>query len=339
MMKRRKFLQDAGVTASVYPLYHIMKSAVNNSPILGHGEFRYQLDATWGTTNPLKVPVKDCHEMVIDSQGRIILLTNHTKNNLLFYSKKGVLLKTAGHKFPGGHGLTLSNEGSQDVLFVSDNERHQVIKCDLDGNELMVINAPKEVYRDPAKFIPTETAVAENGDIYVADGYGEQFILRYSSKGELLGYFGGRGESDDLFTNAHGIAIDVSSGQERLLITDRMKNQFKYFTKGGDFINRIDLPGAFVCRPVIKNSVIYTATIWSYDGSQQSGFVSIIKDGKLVSAPGGCRPKYTEGKLNKMYQHYTTFIHPHDVCVDNDENIYVAQWNAGGVYPFKLNRV
>ena len=338
-MKRRNFIRNTGVAVSIFPIQHIIKSPILRSPVLGHGDFKYQVDTRWGITNSAKVPVKDCHEMVVDSQQRVILLTNHTKNNLLFYSKKGQLLKTAGHQFPGAHGLTLHNEGGTDVLYITDNERHQVIKCDMDGNELMVLDAPKDLYDDPTKFIPTETAISSNGDIFIADGYGEQFILRYNSEGELLEHFGGRGEGDSLFTNAHGIAVDSSGGREQLIITDRMKNQFKYFTIEGDFLNRIDLPGAFVCRPVLKDNLIYTATIWSYEGSQRSGFVSVIQDGKLVSAPGGCRPSYSGGNLDKMYQHYTTFVHPHDVCVDSDDNLYVAQWNAGGIYPFKLNRV
>jgi len=211
--------------------------------------------------------------------------------------------------------------------------------CDMDAKEIMVIDAPTDLYKNQANFIPTETTIASNGDIYVADGYGAQYILHYNSEGQLLNYFGGRGEGDEFFTNAHGIAIDTSGETDRLIVTDRMKNQFKYFTMQGEYISKIDLPGAFVCRPVLKDDLIYTATIWSYEGSQRSGFVSIIKDGKIISAPGGCQPIYVEDDLQKMYQHYTTFIHPHDVCVDNEDNLYVAQWNSNAVYPYKLNRV
>jgi peptidylamidoglycolate lyase len=40
-----------------------------------------------------------------------------------------------------------------------------------------------------------------------------------------------------------------------------------------------------------------------------------------------------------MAQAEKIFVHPHDVCVDRDENIYVAQWASGKVYPYKFNRV
>jgi len=33
------------------------------------------------------------------------------------------------------------------------------------------------------------------------------------------------------------------------------------------------------------------------------------------------------------------FMHGHDVCVDDDENLYVCQWNANQTPPIKLTRV
>jgi hypothetical protein len=39
-----------------------------------------------------------------------------------------------------------------------------------------------------------------------------------------------------------------------------------------------------------------------------------------------------------MAQAEKLFIHPHDVCVDRDDNLYVAQWSSGKVYPYKFKR-
>ncbi len=80
-----------------------------------------------------RYPVKDCHEMVQDSKGRIILLTNEAKNNVIIYDKKGKLIDTWGNEYPGAHGLTLFNENGEEVLFICDNNRHQVIKTTLMG--------------------------------------------------------------------------------------------------------------------------------------------------------------------------------------------------------------
>ena len=33
------------------------------------------------------------------------------------------------------------------------------------------------------------------------------------------------------------------------------------------------------------------------------------------------------------------FTHPHGIVLDEEESIYVAQWNSGQTYPIKLARV
>jgi len=281
--------------------------------------------------------------MVQDSKGRIILLTNHVKNNVLIYNKNGKLLDSWGEAYPGAHGLTLKNEGGTDYLYITDTELHQVIKTTLDGRVVLRIKNPKlkDAQGKERPFLPTETAVAENGDIYVADGYGSQFIYVYDQLGKLKFEFGGRGGQANQFYNAHGIVIDKRGVDPKILVTAREKNQLKYFNMDGAYLSSIDLPGAYICRPVIHGDNVFLATIWSgADKAENSGFISILdEDNQLVSAPGGVMPIYKNGRLNPMHQVLTLFKHPHDVCVDREDNLYIPQWNAGQVYPMKLHRV
>lgn len=318
-----------------------MTAAPAKDLIIGHGDFRYKVDAEWGKLDQA-TPVKDCHEMVQDRRGRLILLTNHTSNNVIIYNKDGKLLDSWGDSFPGAHGLTLRDEGGEDFLYLTDTKLHEVIKMTSDGREVFRISAPERPGADGKNrpFLPTETAIAENGDIYVADGYGSQFIYVYDQQGRLKHEFGGPGKADDQFLNAHGIAIDTRDGKPKLLITAREKNQLKYFDLEGNYLSTIDLPGAYICRPVIRGSEVYLATIWSGDKANNSGFVSILdRNNRVVSAPGGLAPAYKNDQLQPTAQALTLFKHPHDVCVDDDENLYVPQWNAGQVYPIKLHRV
>jgi hypothetical protein len=341
-MNRKTFIQQTSLAAGSLLIMHDL-FAKPKGKVYGHNNMQFTLDIKWSKTSPAKFPVNDCHEMVQDKHDRLILLTNETKNNVLIYNTRGKLLKTWGHDFPGGHGLTLHNENGTEYLYITDTAKHQVYKTTMDGTILLTIDAPMDangIYKKQEEFVPTETVVDENGDIFIADGYGAQYILQYDSTGKLKNYFGGRGDGDMHLDNAHGICFDRRNG-ESLLITDRTRNCFKRYSKEGQLQEVIKLPGACVCRPVIHGDHLYAAVLRSPDLSTEgSGFVTILnKHNKVVSNIGGSEPTYSDAVLQPMKQTEKIFIHPHDVCIDKDENIYVAQWASGKVYPYKLKRV
>ena len=312
-------------------------------PVYGHNKMRYRMDAKWGELNPSVNPVKDCHEMVQDSKGRILLLTNETKNNVLVYNKSGKLLDSWGHDFPGAHGLTLHRANGEDFLFITDTVKHEVYKTTITGQVLQTIDYPQETGHYPKKeaFVPTETTVLDNGDFYIADGYGLQYIMHYAANGKLKNVFGGKGTGKENLDNAHGITVDTRQTPATLLITDRTRNCFKRFSMDGKLLEVIELPGACVCRPVIHRNHLYAAVLRSPDlNAAGTGFVTVLdKNNKVVSNIGGTEPVYQNNELQPLRQAEKIFIHPHDVCVDNDENLYVAQWNSGKVYPYKFKRV
>ena len=99
-MSRRKFLKQtslAGLGLLTLPAYSRAFSIdASKDVIVGHNSHRYKVDLNWGKLDSLQTPVQDCHEMVQDSKGRIVLLTNHTKNNVIVYDKSGRLIETWG---------------------------------------------------------------------------------------------------------------------------------------------------------------------------------------------------------------------------------------------------
>ncbi len=344
-MNRKQFIKQTSIAAAgIIYARSVMNSLNNDEVILGHNKKRYRINTKWSQAMASQYPVKDCHEMVQDKKGRIILLTNETKNNVIIYDKSGKVTDSWGHEYPGAHGLTLFNENGDDVLFICDNNRHQVIKTTMDGKVLLTLNYPKETgqYSKAEEFVPTETIIAPNGDIYVADGYGKDFVIQYDHKGNYIRHFAGRGEGDKYIKNAHGICIDDRDKDHPcLIVTSRVQHSFKRYTMAGEYMDTIPLPGAWVCRPVIKGDYLYAAVLQSHARlDEKSGFILILdKNYKVVSNLGGNLPGYTNNLPEEMYQTIKVFQYPHDVCVDDEENLYVAQWNSGQVYPYKLSPV
>ncbi len=345
--ERRNFLKSSAVLAGAAAVPHFSFNIISRKkakgPVVGQGDFKYRVDKEWGVQDFSKVPVKNCHEMVQDKQGRLILLTDETRNNVIFYDRSGKVLKTWGNDFPGAHGLTLSEEGGEEFLYITDTVKHQVYKSTLDGEILLTIDCPMDsgVYEKSEEFVPTETTIAPNGDIYVADGYGKDYISVFDSKGKFKSYFGGKGDGNEHFDCAHGITLDTRQDQlDSLLITSRTAQKFKRFSLQGEFIESIDISGMWPCRPVIKGDDLYFAIIvtnswWDYDG-----FVAIFdKNHQLKSAPGANVEFDSTGSATKAEYDRNTFLSPHDVCVDNDLNLYVPQWMSGKTYPVMLERV
>lgn len=318
---------------------------------IGHGQHRYRVDLRWSKADPAKHPVNDCHEMVQSADGRLFLLTNHPQNNVLIYDRDGAVTGAWTLNLKAAHGLTLHREaGGGEFLYVTDTATGRVVKTTLGGEvvtELPHATACK-AYAEHAPYAPTETAVGPNGDIYVADGYGSQFVLRFDRTGKFVSKFGGMGGIAGVtgkFLQVHGVAVDARGPDPLLVCTERLRNEFQWFTLDGKFVRSVYLPGAFVSRPVIAGRHLYSGICFGmrpgdYRMWKDRGFVVVLDDAdRVVSAPGGKPPEYRDGQAQLLLQDRPVIRNAHDVCVDDRGNLYVAQWAADRVYPYKLHRL
>jgi hypothetical protein len=370
MNTRRDFLKKTGIAAATTSFIAnlntpaLAKANANNEEnrLIGHGSFKYSVDKDWAKISVNSTPLFNCHEMVQDQKGRLIMVGDHVANNIVIFDKSGKMLDKWSLSFPGAHGLSLSMEGSEDFLLITDcgwyqdrtgqwnKQAGQVVKTDTNGRLIFALGHPKTIgiYKDDEPFMPTETAIAPNGDIYVADGYGSDYIIHYNSKGVYIRHFGGHNNSnpDHNLKNAHGVAIDTRDPKNlKLICTSRDENCFKIFTLDGKYLSKIELPGMHICRPVIHKENIYAGVCWSKDAAGNtnwgsSGFVTILdKNNKVISNPGGAEAVYKNGTLQPtLVVNNPIFHHGHDVCVDDEDNIYVCQWNANHSAPIKLSR-
>jgi hypothetical protein len=321
-----------------------LKTPDYHTEYVGQGDFRYRVNRQWCKADPARFPVNNCHEMVMDRQQRLILLTDHPQNNILIFNAAGEVLDSWTLHLTSAHGLTLVNEDDQEYLWICDPYSGQVIKTTLQGQVVQTLpNAHAlGIYRSTQFYAPTQTAVAGNGDIYVADGYGSQYVIQFSHDGRYLRHFGGRGTGVQQLDFAHGIAIDNRRGKEQqcVLVTSRRASCIKQFDLEGQYQGTVYLPGAFPCRPVVWNQYVLVGLCWSGGHLRpNSGFVVVLdSNNEVCAALGGHAVRDSQGLLCELVSDYSCFHHVHDVCADVDGNLYACEWNAGKIYPVKLER-
>jgi hypothetical protein len=61
---------------------------------------------------------------------------------------------------------------------------------------------------------------------------------------------------------------------------------------------------------------------------------------RVVANIAGSAPEYGDDDLLRpMRSVGETFLHPHDLTVDREGSLYVAQFASGNTYPIKLERI
>lgn len=312
--------------------------------VVGQGMYRWRVVPGWGVLDK-NTPVKDCHAMVQARDGRIFLLTNHTQNNVIIYDRAGRLLGKWGTEFPGAHGFTLSEEMGVEYLYITDHNRHQFFKTTLEGRILRVWDYPAQsrIYTSADEFKPTHVALAPDGGFYVVDGYGKSWCHRFDVRGDYVSSFGGDQPGGANLVCAHGAWVDERGDHPLLWITSRTEGKLKRYTLDGEHVDTLDLPGAepnFIV-PFGDHTIIPQLRGNSGQKSQPSnGFISILgPDRKLVANLAAAAPTYSEGRLLPMGCDTKLFTYPHGVLIDDEDSIYVSQWNSGRTYPIKLERV
>jgi peptidylamidoglycolate lyase len=317
--------------------------AAADHQVLGQGQHRYRVVPGWGVLDE-KTPVKNCHGMVRDSNGHLILLTDHTANNVIVYDKRGRLVSKWGTIFPGAHGLSIVSEGSREVLYITDLNTHKVAKTTLDGKILDEWGWPSTTgkYSKEAEYKPSWTLHFPDGTFFVLDGYGRDYILRYDAKGKMTRIFGGA-EGGIVHWGPHGGSVDIQSNTPTLLIAMSDQQYLLRLNAEGEKMQQIDLPGGNPRQIRSHKGCYYVAHLadnWPKDRDSR-GFVSILdSELRVISNIAGSKPEYgDDGKLRPMRHTEDVFMHPHDLIVDEDDSIYVAQFASKSTYPIKLERV
>ena len=341
-ISRRQFAKVAAATAMTTLTFPHVRSA--EPVVLGQANFKYRVVPGWGILGAT-TPVNNCHGLVCDREGHIILLTDHVQNNVLVYDRKGKLQHKWGTRFPGAHGLSIVDEGQRQVLFITDLNTHQVVKTTLDGTVLQEWAWPKDTgkYTKEDEYRPSWTLHLPSGDFFVLDGYGRDYIQHFGADGKFRKIFGGA-EGGITHWGPHGGMVETQGAAEpTLLIAMSDQQHLLRLALDGKKLGQINLPGGNprqIRRHKDHYFVAHLGDNWPKDRNCR-GFVSVLDaQFRVVSNVAGAAPVYgDDGKLQPMRHEGETFQHPHDLIVDVEESLYVAQFASGQTYPIKLERV
>lgn len=279
---------------------------------------------------------------------------------VLVFDQDGTLRRTIATGLTEGHGITLTREGATDYLWIADSgaKRNpqtgygysggtavgQVVKMTLDGRIVLCLERPHlEIYRDGV-YQPTSVAVNEerfggNGDVWVADGYGQSYIHRYcrfSKDGEYLNSISINGEEGGgRFSTPHAVWIDTRKAEPELYIADRSNHRIQVYDVEGTFkrvigADFLSSPSAFARDGDFLIVAELRARLSILDGDDRLvGYLGANEDVCTMAGwPNMLDATGTPTRTNRLEP--GKFNSPHGIGVDADGNIYVAEWLIGG---------
>jgi DNA-binding beta-propeller fold protein YncE len=332
---RRQFVAAAAATAAAAvfaPRIALSRAARESGGrsglddiVIGEGDHTYRVIHDWGRL-PDGIKYGNTHGVCEDSQGRIYIkhtvgADSSSDDAIVVFDADGKFVRSWGAEFKGGaHGLHLHKEGSEDFLYLADQARGIVVKTTLDGQDVWRRRCPDDsgLYGTPAEYRPTNIAVAPNGDIYVADGYGKSWIHIYTPRGDYVRSFGGLGKERGQTNCPHGIMVDLRGYQPMLVVADRSNRRLQYFTldgRHGWFVtDELRSPCHFHFRGEEMVVPDLEARVSIFD--KKNKLIVHLGDGQNFALRDKPRDQFIPGK----------FIAPHSAIFDHKGNIFVVEW-------------
>src|SRR6267378_3354420 len=290
-------------------------------------ELKYSITPNFFEQNPDNKPLGPCHGGVVLDKAGNIYVTTDTERGIVVFSPKGKFLRAFGPTRI--HGLELREENGAEYIYAARPADHEVVKLKLDGEQVWVIGFPKEagfyVLKEVDAFKPCAVTVAPDGSIFIADGYGSNYILKYDKDRKFVKMFGGPGEEEGKFKTCHGIGLDTRQGKPLLLVCNRNNNRVEHWDLDGNFVRVIQkdlrMPAAVHIR---GNYAVFP---------ELQGRVTVLdKAGKIVAQVGDNPDPSQRANFGLPQNKWQDGIcnSPHGASIDKDGNLIVSEWSQFG---------
>ena len=216
------FSLGAEAHAAGYPGYAVDPTVVE-----------YDVDPDWPRRPDHVSGVGWVSGLAVDKHDQVWLFRK-SDDPVQVYTAEGDFVRTWGKgQFSQPHQLRIDHDGN---IWVADFGLHIVQKFTPEGQLLQTLGVRGEAGEDQTHFnMPTDMAVASNGDVFVTDGYGNRRIVHFDKEGNFIKAWGGSGSGAGKFVLPHAIVL---GNDERLYIADRNSGRIQIFNQDGELLDQ-----------------------------------------------------------------------------------------------------
>ena len=302
-------------------------------------ELKFAVAPNFFDAAPDNQPLGPCHGgLVVDKAGNIYVTTD-TPRGIVVFSPNGKFLRAFGPTRL--HGLEIREENGMEFIYAARPADHEVIKLKLDGAQEWALGFPPEatsgdgnkIYKEAKEFNPCAVTVAPDGSIFVADGYGKNFVLKFDKDRKFVKAFGGPGEAEGKFKTCHGIALDMRQGRPLLLVCNRNNNRVEYWDLDGNFVKVIQ-------KDLRQPAAVHIRGDYAVFPELEGRVTVLDKNGAIVAQVGDNPNPRQRANFDLPPDQWKDGIcnSPHGASIDKDGNLLVTEWSKFG-HVHKFTRV
>jgi hypothetical protein len=223
--------------------------------------------------------------------------------------------------------LELRKEKGVEYIYGARPSDHEVVKINLQGDVLWTIHYPTEagIYKEEKQFNPCAVTVGPDGSIFVADGYGQNYVLKYDKNRKFVKAFGGPGEAEGKFKTCHGIALDTRLGKPLLFVCNRNNNRVEYWDLDGNFVKVIQ-------KDLRMPAAVYIRGQYAVLPELQGRATVLDKAGNIVAQVGDNPNEKQRANFGLPQDQWKDGIcnSPHGAAMDKKGNLIISEWSQFG---------
>ena len=202
---------------------------------IGAGDFRYEYQPGWAKL-PSGTSLHGVSGVAVDSMDRVYVFQRQGPPVLVF-DRHGHFLEPWERRDGVPADAHHIHVGPDDTVYLTDRDAHQVLLYDTSGQLLRSLGTRDQAAMQSPFNHPADVCAAPSGELYVADGYGNSSVHRFSADGDYISSFGSPGSGPGQFRVPHSIRV---SEDGRVYVADRENHRVQVFTAEGEFSDRMD---------------------------------------------------------------------------------------------------